>query len=189
VSFTRTDFDELSALMLDGWAAAVDLDWSVRAGPVEWSCLRTAEHVIDCVFSYALFLASGKQDGYPRFGELAALDGAGPSDMVDGLRAVTTMLSAVIAAAPADRRAVIWRRPTITLGSPDDFAARGGLELILHASDIAAGLGVALAPDAERCRRLYETTGGWPGTVDIDPTGDPWNDLLSRSGRPFPPRH
>jgi hypothetical protein len=85
--FTRHDFDELSALVLVTRDTARDLDWSRPAGPVEWSCLRTAEHVVDCVFSYALFLGSAKQDAYPRFGELEALPGAGPADMIDGLHA------------------------------------------------------------------------------------------------------
>jgi hypothetical protein len=183
VPFTGQDFDLLSGLVLGHWTASQHLDWSVPAGPVEWTCLRTAEHVIDCVFSYALFLGSGKQDAYPRWGELQALPGAATADMIDGLRAVTTMLSALIATTPADARVIIWRRPVVSLGSPDDFAARGALELALHASDIAVGLTASFEPPADLCRRLFAATDGWPGNHEIDPTGDAWSDLLARSGR------
>ena len=51
---TVEDFDTISVLVLDSWITGVDLDWSVPAGTLEWSCLYTADHVIDCVFSYAL---------------------------------------------------------------------------------------------------------------------------------------
>jgi hypothetical protein len=186
MGFTRDDFDALSALVLDTWTSARDLDWSVPAGAVEWTCRRTGAHVVDCVFSYALFLGSRKRDGYPNFGELRALPGFTPDDLVDGLRAVTTMLSAVIATVPPDTRAVLWRRPQVELGAPDDFAARGGLELAIHAHDIASGLSVTFEPPAPLCTRLFQTTTRWPGNVGFDPTGDAWADLVQRSGRPSP---
>jgi hypothetical protein len=182
--FTVHDFDEVSALVLDAWTSGADLDWSVPAGTLDWTCLHTADHVIDCVFSYALFLASRRQDAYPNFGELHALPAAMPRDLVDGLRAVTTMLSAVITTAPPDTTAVIWRRPAVQTGTPGDFAARGGLELILHGHDVCAGLGVALDPPGDLCRRLFDHTAPWPRQAAIVRTDDPWADLRERSGRP-----
>lgn len=185
-AFTNDDFASLSALVLATWELASDRDWSVRAGTLEWSCLATADHAIDCVFSYALFLASGRQDAYPNFGELHALPGATPSDMLDGLRAVTTMLSAVIATADPGTRAVIWQRPHAETGSPQDFAARGALELVLHAHDVAAGLGVEFDPPWALCSRLLHHTRDWPNQPTMPPSSDPWADLLERSGRPRP---
>jgi hypothetical protein len=41
-------------------------------GTLEWSCFKTADHTVDCVFSYAFFLASRRTDRYPPFGELHA---------------------------------------------------------------------------------------------------------------------
>jgi hypothetical protein len=182
--FAPEDFAALSSLVLDAWGSAVEQDWSVPAGTLTWSCLETADHTIDCVFSYALFLASGKQDAYPNFGELHALPDAGPADMLDGLRAVTTMLSATIAAAAPDAEAIIWQRPQPTTAAPRDFAARGGLELILHAHDVCSGLGVPFAPPQDLCRRLWQHTQDWPGNVeDVEATDDAWADLLRRSGR------
>jgi hypothetical protein len=181
--FTADDFAELSAQVVAAWTAGLDRDWSAPAGTLEWTCVATADHTIDCVFSYALFLASRRDDVYPPFTELHALPGATPSDLVNGLLAVCTMLSAVIAAAPPDARAVIFGLGALGLGDPRDFAARGALELILHAHDVGTGLGVPFDPPRDLCARLREHTRDWPGVRDTHATDDPWSDLLARSGR------
>jgi hypothetical protein len=183
VQFSADDFQMLSGLVLDAWHAGIDRDWSVPAGTLEWSCLRTADHTVDCVFSYALFLASRRQDAYPPFGELHALSDATPADLVDGLRAVTTMLWAVIVTAEPEARAVILQWPRVETGSPNDFAARGALEMVLHAHDVCAGLGIPFDPPADVCRRLRDHTRAWPHQVPTEPTADAWADLLHRSGR------
>jgi hypothetical protein len=183
---TLDDFDTVSALASESWIVGADRDWEAPAGTLEWSCLFTADHVIDCVFSYALFLGSRRLDDYPRFGELHALPGAGPTDMIDGLRAVTAMLSGVIATAPPETRAVLVSRARLAPGAPDDFAARGALELILHAHDIASGLDVPFDPPRAICARILHHTAHWPGNAAFTPTEDSWADLLARSGRPRP---
>jgi len=182
-AFSPGDFAELTALVLDTWQSAVGRDWSVPAGTLEWSCWTTADHTVDCVFSYAFFLASQRRDSYPPFGELHALDGATPSDLIDGLRAATTMLSAVIEAGDPNVEAAIGLWPFALNGRPADFAARGALEMILHAHDVCTGLGVAFDPPRELCRRLRDTAQDWPGQAQLRPTDDPWTDLLERSGR------
>lgn len=181
--FTVEDFAVLRDLVVGSWAASIDRDWSVPAGTLEWSCWTTADHTIDCVFSYALFLASRAQERYPRFGELHAEPNATPADLVEGLLAVTNMLIAVIDATPAGTLAIIRQRPP-TVAPPHDFAARGAHEMILHAYDIACGLGVTLRPDDDVCRRLRDHTASWGYGPDITPTADAWSDLLERSGRP-----
>ncbi|HQZ37074.1 MAG TPA: hypothetical protein PK020_21800 [Ilumatobacteraceae bacterium] len=42
--FTAEDLSDLSDLVGTTWMSAVDLDWSVPAGTLEWSCLATADH-------------------------------------------------------------------------------------------------------------------------------------------------
>ena len=184
VPFSAEDFATLSRLVIETLRAAIDRDWSVPAGTLEWSCWTTADHTVDCVFSYAFFLASGRQHSYPPFGELHALHEATPADIVDGLQAATTMLSAVIATADPETRAVIGLWPYAETGAPRDFAARGALEMILHAHDVCTGLGVPFDPPQVLCRRLRERTREWPGQALLPPTDDAWRDLLERSGRP-----
>lgn len=185
--FTVDDLEAVGELALSAWTEGVDRDWSAPAGTLEWTCLATADHTIDCVFSYALFLASRKTDGYPAFDLLRALPDAGPTDMLDGLRAVVGMLVSVIRTSPAEARATLFQgggTPVVT--GPAPFAPRGGLELALHAHDVCSGLGVAFAPPPDVCARLLAATAGWPGMHRHDATGDPWTDLLLRSGRPAP---
>lgn len=183
--FTVDDFEHLSRLVLEAWGSAVDADWSVPAGTLEWSCFRTADHTVDCVFSYAFFLASRKQDWYPNWGEIHANEGASPADLLDGLRAACELLRATIVAAPADTTAIIALTPHPTTGDPGDFAARGGHELILHAHDVCTGLGVPFVPPKDLCARLLDHTqeSASVGDAPADVT-DPWNALLRCSGRP-----
>src|SRR6188474_805804 len=94
--FSVGDFESLSEVIIGTWTAAAGLDWSVPAGTLDWSCWKTAEHAVDCVFSYAFNYASRCQHAYPRFDVLQALPDATPSDLVDGLRAATTLVSAVV---------------------------------------------------------------------------------------------
>ena len=42
---------------MSGLLPLTDRDWSVRAGSLEWDCWHTAEHIGDCLLSYAWQLA------------------------------------------------------------------------------------------------------------------------------------
>jgi hypothetical protein len=187
--FTTDDLDRLAAAAVAAWRAGLDRDWSARAGTLEWSCRRTADHAVDAVLAVAMFLAARRQDGYPAWwGEQSMGPDAGPEDLVEGLASAARLLSAIVDATPADVRAVIWRRPEVEVRGPADFAPRGGLELILHAHDVSSGLGVPLVPPADACARLRDHTRGWPhwtspGWCPAPSTDDPWHDLLVGSGR------
>jgi hypothetical protein len=185
--FSRADLDLLTGFVTDSWRSGVDRDWSARAGTLDWSCVETANHTADAVLAVAFFLASRKQDGYPEWGWSVPTNDR-PEALVEALAAVGRVLSGVIATAEPGTRAVIWRRPQVTTGSVDDFAARGGLELILHAHDVCAGLGIPFAPPADLCGRLRDHTREWvhwttPGWHALPATDDAWGDLLDASGR------
>ena len=92
------------------------------------------------------------------------------------------MLRAVIVTADPGTRAVIDYRPHATTGSPQDFAARGALEMILHAHDVCAGLGIPFDPPQPVCERLRDHTRDWP-LASTPASSDAWSDLLERSGR------
>jgi hypothetical protein len=186
--FTTEDLYELSALVATAWTFAADRDWSVAAGTVEWSCIRTADHAVDCVYAPAFFLASRKRDGYPEIGvDLTTGAKANPAGLVQSLRIATRILAAVVNDAGPDVRAIIFRRPEVLIAAPEDFLPRGALELVLHAHDVCMGLQVPFEPPADLCYRLREHTRPWPlWTVawnGIAHTEDPWADLLSGAGR------
>jgi hypothetical protein len=172
------------------WTSAAGLDWSVGAGTVEWSCAKTADHAVDCVYAPAFFLASRKLDGYPDAGGDLTMGEARatPERLVESLRIATRIVAGVVNDAGDDVRAVIFRRPEVVTAGRDDFPPRAAMELILHAHDVCAGLGVAFEPSAELAFRLREHTRPWPmwsieGGWSLDRTEDPWGDLLSGAGR------
>jgi hypothetical protein len=183
--FTAHDLYELSDLVAAAWTSAADRDWSVPAGTVEWSCTRTANHAVDCVYAPAFFLASRRLDRYPETGLTMSPDPT-PALLVESLGLATRFLVAVVNDAPSDARSIIFRRPDAVIGAPADFLPRGAMELILHAHDVCAGLGVPFEPATGLCHRLCEHTrpwGMWEGWGGLAQTDDPWGDLLSSSGR------
>lgn len=187
-TFTTSDLLELGALVADAWSAAADRDWSVPAGTLEWDCLRTADHAVDTVMAPAFFLASRRQDRYPDMGrDFVVGPGVTVGQLVERLAVATWILASVVDATDPGVRAVIRRRPEVQTGPPQDFAPRGGMELILHAHDICKGLGVPFEPSPEVCAHLIEHTADWPwslpGWSRPTLTGDPWGDLLNASGR------
>jgi hypothetical protein len=188
--FTVEDLYELSSLVSQAWMSAADRDWSVHAGTLEWSCMRTADHAVDCVYAPVFFLASQRTDAYPDVGlDLTLGDRATPALLVQSLGIATHMLAGVVNDADPDVRAIIFRRPGMLVGAPADFIPRAGMELILHAHDVCAGLAVPFEPPQALARRLREHTRPWPmwgGSIVwgvLQGTEDPWGDLLSASGR------
>lgn len=191
--FTAEDLAALSTLVADTWTAGADLDWTVPAGTVEWSCLKTADHAVDCVYAPAFFLASRNTDAYPVAGANLELgDLATPALLVESLRMATRIVIAVVNHAPPDTRAILFQRPQPNppLGRPTDFLPRAAMELILHAHDVCRGLAVAFEPPPDLCRRLREHTRTWLMWTSfghgLGMTADPFGDLLSASGRSRP---
>jgi len=186
--FTVADLNALTDLVAATWLAAAHSDWSVPAGILEWSCISTADHAVDCVYAPAFFLASRRLDRYPVAGSDLTLGArATPELLVDSLWLASRMLAAVVNDAGPDVRAIIFQRPEALTGAPRDFVPRAALELILHAHDVAVGLGIAFEPSAGLCHRLREHTRHWPlwklAWDDLDRTDDPWDDLLKASAR------
>ena len=186
--FSDDDLCVLSEVVSEAWASAADRDWSVPAGSLDWSCLATADHAVDCVYAPAFFLASRRTDAYPEAGgDLTLGPRATPARLVESLAIATRILGAVVRSSDGHERAVIFRRPEVVVAGPDDFVPRGALELVLHAHDVCAGLGVPFEPPADLCLRLREHTRPWPVWTSawqgLRQTDDPWGDLLASSGR------
>jgi hypothetical protein len=188
--FSTDDLDEAAAAVVDAWRTGEGGDWSAPAGTVGWSCARTADHAVDSVHAVALSLAARRTDGYPEWwGPLTMGPDPQPRDLVDGIAAAARLLSAVVATTEPSVRATIWLRPRVEVRGPGDFPAEGALELLLHGHDVAAGLGVPLAPPSGPCERLLAHTAGWPhwrapGWSEPQPgSGDPWAELLRAAGR------
>ena len=191
--FTAADMYTLSELVASAWTQGSDRDWSARAATLEWTCLATADHAVDCVYAPAFFLASRRTDAYPDTGQDMSLGAnATPERVIESLAIATRTLVAIVNDAEPDVRAVIFRRPEIMTAAPQDFLPRAAIELALHAHDVCTGLDQPFEPPPELARLLREHTCPWPmWTIAwnaLPRTDDPWLDLLTASGRgTFPP--
>ncbi len=187
-TFSPYDIEQAGALVGAAWAAGAARDWSIPAGTLTWTCARTAAHAVDAALAPAFFLASRRQDDYSGWGVAAPGPDAPPLLLAEAITTVGRIVAAVVAAAPPDATAVIWRRPRVETRPAADFAPRSGLELLLHGHDVCAGLGIVLEPPADLCARLRDHTRAWPhwetpGWHRLAATDDPWGDLLAGSGR------
>jgi hypothetical protein len=187
--FTAADLGALAAVVGEAWLAAADRDWSVPAGTLEWSCLATADHAVDCVYAPAFFLASGRTDAYPTAGgDLRMGDGATPATLVESLHIAVRILTAVVATADPQAEAVLFGRIEPKVGRPPDFLPRAATELALHAHDVCTGLALPFAPPPGAMERLRDHTRDWQMWSLLDgpalgATDDPWTDMLRASGR------
>src|SRR6185369_7995323 len=66
MTVTADDLDSVISCVMSGLLPITDRDWSVRAGTLEWDCWHTAEHIGDCLMSFAWQLAVQPSGRYVR---------------------------------------------------------------------------------------------------------------------------
>jgi hypothetical protein len=144
------------------------LDWSVRAGDLQWSCRETLLHAAD--FWYAVELSSQSRGWLSPMLEwregLTSEEGLAAHDVI------ASLLAAVMRGVPLEARGY-HGQPTDAEG----FAAMHCDEVLVHGYDIAMGLGVAFSPPPDLARRVRDRLFPWT------PSGDPWTTLLWCNGR------
>ncbi|MFD7026991.1 GNAT family N-acetyltransferase [Streptomyces sp. NPDC059917] len=166
--------DEAVSLTTRALRGVADLDWTVPAGGLEWNCYDTVVHVAGDFTCYAGQLAARAADGWVPF-EITADPGTEPAGLIQIIEATGGLLSAVVAAGPADVRA--WH-PSGS-GGPDAFAAMGVLEAFVHTHDVVTGLGVTdWEPPAPLCAAVLDRL--FPHAPR---THAPWPTLLWATGR------
>ncbi|MEU4212660.1 maleylpyruvate isomerase N-terminal domain-containing protein [Streptomyces sp. NPDC026206] len=179
--------------MIAAVRGAPEASWQNRAGSLEWDCRETVEHLADDMFCYAMQLAPPEPplDGYvpvlqarlrPGGPEetIHAERGAGLAGLFQVLEASTGLLAAMVRTKPPQTRAF----HSYGVSDPEGFAAMGVVEALVHAHDVAAGLGVTWEPPAALCERTLARL--FPDA----PTGaDPWPTLLWATGRTELPGH
>jgi uncharacterized protein (TIGR03083 family) len=170
---TASDLDAATATLSDALAPVVDRDWSIATGTGELNAFRTAEHLGDCLLSYAAQLLSRRSDGYVAFE--AAL--TAQATAADALEFAVTGAGLLVATVRTTGPEVRGYHPT-GMADSEGFAGMGIVEILVHGEDIARGLGVALVPPADVCARTLERM--FP-EVDVD--AEPWTALLWATNR------
>lgn len=156
--------------------AATDQDWRVvNAGPVELSCLATAEHVLSDLIGYAGNLAGQAKDRYFPY-KITLQTDAGPVDALEAIEAGGALLAAAVRTAPRGARG--FHPYPFRSADREGFAAMGIAEVVLHAHDMATGLGVPYRPADGLCAEVLATI--FP---HVRPGDDAWQTLLWATGR------
>jgi hypothetical protein len=179
LSVTPERLREVVDAAVDALRRVTDGDWSKPAGSLEWSCHKTADHIVDCVFSYTLQLAARVPDRFLPFGELHALPEATPRDLTVGIAAVGAMLAAVASVDP---------QATASDGVMDlsggDWCARGAFEIAVHTHDVLVGQHSTFRLDTSLCRAITESPGLWMfDRARARGSNEPWSALLLGAGR------
>lgn len=176
MTVTADDLDAAMSSVVAALHPAVSQDWSARAGTLEWDCWHTAEHIGDCLLSYAAQLAVRPATRYVRF--LASADkDASPADVLEFAETGGRILAATVRTAPPHVRAY---HPT-GMADPEGFAAMGCAEALLHGHDIAQGLDVTLNPPQDTCSRVLARL--FPQEAAGLASTEPWLALRWAAGR------
>ncbi|MHA5048666.1 GNAT family N-acetyltransferase [Streptomyces sp. SD15] len=155
---------------------ATGRDWDgVKAGRLEWSCRKTAEHIASALIAYAGQLAGQPTDAYVPF-EIVMEDGTDNAGVVDVIETTGALLAAAVRTAPREVRA--FHPYPFRSANREGFAAMGVTEVLLHTHDIAEGLGLAHEPPAALCEDVL--TRIFP---HVRPGPAPWPTLLWATGR------
>lgn len=161
-----------TASMQQALVDAVDRDWRVAAGDLDWSCRDTTVHVADDLFSYASQVVAQPSQGYLPI-EATVEAAAAPDSLLQCVVMCGELLSLAVSTAAPNTRA--WH-PNGT-SDPEGFAAMGVTEVLVHTYDVASGLAIAWAPPPELSEpallRLFPDA----------PPGDPSAVLLWCTGR------
>ena len=176
MSVTADDLDAVISCVMAGLLPLTDRDWSVRAGSLEWDCWHTAEHIGDCLLSYAWQLAVQPTARYVRAVATAEKDSS-PAEVLEFAVTGGRVLASMVRTSCAHVRAY---HPA-GMSDPEGFAGMGCHEALLHGNDIARGFSLGLDPSPDVCRRVLARI--FPqAPADLDGL-DPWTALLWTGGR------
>jgi hypothetical protein len=184
---TAADVDAVVRLTIATLGEAQNVDWDAKAGPLEWTCWETVEHIADNLFFYAAqlgpripstdrsvpFAWARHRPGGP--GLIIFADrAAGPAGLVRVVEACGALMVAMVRATPPEIRAYHDAGVLDTGG----FAAMGIMETLVHMHDVTDGLGLIWAPPADLCGRVLARL--FP---DAPTHTDRWVTLLWATGR------
>ena len=166
------DVVEAGALAREALAGAAEFDWSELAQGLDWDCRRTLDHMADALAFYAGQLASRAQTRSPSVRAGDAKKSVG--DLISVVGTMAHIVAAILRSVPPDARTF---HPA-GMADVSGYSAMACTELLLHTSDIAAGLGFAFHPPNELSARILARLFPWVADVR-----QPWEALRWATGR------
>ncbi|ASU80850.1 hypothetical protein CDG81_05080 [Actinopolyspora erythraea] len=190
---TAEDLDQAVQFAVAALREAPLEGWDQKAGPLEWTCWETVEHLSDDLFAYAVqlgprnppmsgevpFLWESQRPGGPE-NAIHTDRSAGPDGLLQVLEASGALLVAMVRTTPRH----VMAHHVFGASDPEGFAAMGTVETVVHMRDVAEGLGLTWTPPADLCSRVLERL--FP---DAPGDTDPWTTLLWATGRAELPGH
>lgn len=179
MTVTADDLTAATVHVVKVLGQAADRDWSAATGTSDRSAWETAEHLADTLMSFGAQLVARPPGHYVRF-QASAKEDATPLDLLEFVVAGAGLLAAAVRGATPTVRAY---HPT-GMADPEGFAGMGCVEVLVHGSDIAYGMGLAVDPPRAVCRRVVERM--FPDVRGVD---DEWTALLYATDRITLPNH
>ena len=176
MAVTADDLAAATAAVAAVLIPAAARDWSAVPGTGDWSGWHTAEHIGDCLLSYAAQIAVRPGNRYVRFEAVATKD-ASSAELLEFAMAGGHLLGAMVRTADPQVRAY---HPT-GISDPAGFAGMGCVEMLVHGHDIARGLELVLDPPRDVCARVLARL--FPHTTTHLTDLDPWQVLLWATNR------
>ncbi len=173
MTVTAEDLTAATVHVVKVLGQAADQDWSAAPGSNDLDAWQTAEHLADTLMSYGAQLVARPAGHYVKF-EASAHKDATPVDLLEFVVAGAGLLAAAVRGAADKVRAY---HPS-GMADPAGFAGMGCVEVLVHGSDIAYGLGIAVDPPRAICRRVLARM--FP---DVTPVDDEWTSLLYATDR------
>ena len=154
------------------------LDWSTRAGDLEWTCRKALDHSIDALLWYAgnLAMLTTEPRQHVRDG-----DANGSIDrLLNAFVSAGHILARVAEATPPGGRGY----HDLGMADATGFLAMASDEALVHGYDICSGLGLELRPPSDIPERVVSRLFPWAPENE-----DPWARLLWCNGRVALPEH
>lgn len=165
------EVDGAVAEMLNVLSPLTAADWTVAAGPLDWSCWETVAHIGHDLLAYAGQVAAQPTGAYLPI-DLTIRPSATPAAVLQSAAACGGLLRSALATASPALRAWHWG-PCDSEG----FAAMGVAEILLHTHDITQGLGVDWSLPEALCAAVIDRL------IPDAPAGEPAQVLLWYTGR------
>lgn len=149
------DLERAAQACAETFLPAIEEDWEVPAGDLEWSCRRTLDHTADALMFYATHLAT--RSAVRRYG----VRNTDPEATVPRLLEAVTGAAAILARVCAGAGPGTQAFHPAGMADVSGFIAMGCDEIIVHADDVARGLGVAYAPPLDLCAAVVARLFPW----------------------------
>jgi uncharacterized protein (TIGR03083 family) len=162
-----------AAQSLSGLGVRPDVDpvWQAVAAPTTWTAAHTLEHIADALVFYAGQVARRADRRLPVLRDGRA---APPSEQLDNVLTAAHLLAAQLRDLGSARA---WHPSG--MADADGWTGMAVTELLVHGSDAARALGVALRPPRDVCARTVARVFPW---VDRSRADGP-DLLLAVTGR------